>query len=278
MIKMFILFILTFWTFSCSCQELGFVIKDGKGELEDDSILEEFDLFQEVNDIALDDSKEIPPDLQPEIIDAVEGSDIFTQPDLRPEPVDAIDARDSFIDDLCECTPGQTVECIPCDSASGLGICPLNCQIPTGSNCTPISPYCCSNSDCSGCTGTPLPCYNYNNETDCTQHGCNWRSGGDDCYGPSIMICGSFINETECNNHNYCGCSWNVATCTGTIRGCNNFESGEECVNCGCNWRCSGTPYSCSTFTDQTSCGNQDGCQWRTCDDDSSSPTYHQCI
>jgi len=58
----------------------------------------------------------------------------------------------------------------------------------------------------------------------------------------------------------------NRAGCEGTATSCSSFSNETACGNqTGCSWNikeCIGTATSCSSFSNETACGNQTGCYW----------------
>jgi hypothetical protein len=127
---------------------------------------------------------------------------------------------------------------------------------------------CCTNTDCSGCSGPAMdcgslstdlceaeegcflvpdgscggmsPCHTWNtNRTQCEACGCFWDGEGD-CDNAGADICETQSDEGACTAQSACGCEWTA--------------SGED--------RCEGTYYPCPDIPDEATCLLQGTCSW----------------
>ena len=120
------------------------------------------------------------------------------------------------------------------------------------------------------CGGTAASCDSFDSdETGCgNQFYCSWHG----CTGSQTVPCSAETYQTDPDFCEFVGCSWDG--CAGTATSCGSFGDQSSCegqdlcswIDSGYGFECTGTATPCDSFdSDETGCGNQDGCSWDGC-------------
>jgi hypothetical protein len=85
------------------------------------------------------------------------------------------------------------------------------------------------------------------------------------------IYCNSFSDQWTCQDHSSdMSCYWNGYSCVGGSMyiDCDNYRydpaACEDMMFAGCYWSCTGSPYTCNTYTTSSGCSSQTGCTWRS--------------
>ena len=165
-------------------------------------------------------------------------------------------------------------DCQTTNGCSHVGKCQgtaLNCGSLSTTGCAKQGG--CNPVSTGNCFGTPLQCFNYQNQSQCSQQkGCNWDPNNFFCNG-SPTSCQQLPNQSCVTQQ---GCMLNqMSNCQGTPTACTTFTAEGTCTKeIGCNWlsECTGAPVDCKALSD-TDCAYQPGCTCDGCGAASSSST-----
>jgi len=137
----------------------------------------------------------------------------------------------------------------------------LDCGLLSATGCVKQSG--CTSVTLGNCSGTAQQCFNYGNQSTCTQQkGCKWDQNNFFCSG-SPTTCQQLPDQSCLTQQ---GCMLNQSTaCQGAPSACTTFTVEGGCSKeIGCNWlsQCTGAATACKKLSD-ADCAYQPGC---TCD------------